>query len=61
MKANLIDVNKSCLICVKRVDLAVIVAFNGQADITLKRENNGIVLSVLLEVCIFQPKLGHTH
>lgn len=43
------------------VDLAVIVTFNGQADVTLKRENNGIVLSVLSEVCIFQPKLEHTH
>lgn len=37
MKADPIDVNKSCLICVKMVDLAVIVAFNGQADVTLKR------------------------
>lgn len=34
MKANPIDINKSCLICVKSVDLAVFVAFNGQADVT---------------------------
>lgn len=35
-----IDINKSCLIYVQMVDLAVIVAFNGQADVTHSKINS---------------------